>query len=162
MSQRISQISGHLTNTWGRGLLNDEVAIITGAGQGIGRSAAIIFAREGAKVVVSDLDQGKAQAVVDEIKKAGGSAIAVSGDVSADVFPEKVIKAAINEYGKINHIVNNAGFTYDRMLHTCADDAWDVIQRVHVRAPFRLIRAAAPYFRIKEAEKHENRSIVNV
>ncbi|KAF8525255.1 short-chain dehydrogenase/reductase SDR [Hysterangium stoloniferum] len=162
MSQRISQISGHLSNTWGRGLLNNEVAIITGAGQGIGRSAAIIFAREGAKVVVSDLDQGKAQAVVDEIKKAGGSAIAVSGDVSTDDFPEKVVQATIKEYGKINHIVNNAGFTYDRMLHTCADDAWDVIQKVHVRAPFRLIRAAAPYFRIKEAERRENRSIVNV
>ena len=56
---------------------------------------------------------------------------------------------ACRKYGKINHIVNNAGFTYDRMLHTTPDDAWDIIIRVHVRAPFRLIRAAAPYMRIK-------------
>ncbi|KIJ45059.1 hypothetical protein M422DRAFT_67228 [Sphaerobolus stellatus SS14] len=161
MSQRLAQVSGHLTNT-PRGLLHDEVAIITGAGQGIGRSAALLFAREGAKVVVSDLDQAKAQAVADEIKKAGGSAIAVAGDVGAEDFPEKVVSATVKEYGKINHIVNNAGFTYDRMLHTLPDDAWDVIQKVHVRAPFRLIRAASPYFRIKEKEKRENRSIVNV
>lgn len=53
------------------------------------------------------------------------------------------------KYGKLNHIVNNAGFTFDRMLHTTPDDAWDIIQKVHVRAPFRLIRAAAPYLRIK-------------
>ncbi|KAF8588506.1 short-chain dehydrogenase/reductase SDR [Ramaria rubella] len=159
MSQRISQITGHLSNSAGRGLLFDEVAIIT---YGIGRSAAILFAREGAKVVVSDLDEKKAQAVVEEIKRAGGSAIAVSGDVGAEDFPEKVVTATVKQYGKINHIVNNAGFTYDRMLHTLPDDAWDIIQKIHVRAPFRLIRAAAPYFRIKEKEKQENRSITNV
>jgi len=161
MAQRLSQISGHLTNSAGRGLLADEVAIITGAGQGIGRSAALLFAVEGAKVVVSDLDEVKAQSVVNEIKQAGGDAIAVSGDVGADDFPEKVIKATVHKYGKINHIVNNAGFTYDRMAHTLPDDAWDIIQKVHVRAPFRLIRAAAPHFRIK-GENKENRSIVNV
>ncbi|GJJ09391.1 hypothetical protein Clacol_003613 [Clathrus columnatus] len=162
MSQRLSQVTGHLTNTASRGLLAGEVAIITGAGQGIGRSAAILFAREGAKVVVSDLDETKAKLVVEEIRKANGSAIAVSGDVSAEDFPNKIVDATIKEYGKINHIVNNAGFTFDRMLHTLPDDAWDVIQRVHVRAPFRLIREAAPHFRIKQPELRENRSIVNV
>ncbi|KAI0803004.1 short-chain dehydrogenase/reductase SDR [Irpex lacteus] len=161
MADRLSQVSGHLSNNWGRGLLNGEVAIITGAGQGIGRSAALLFAKEGAKVVVSDLDAAKAQSVVDEIKLAGGDAIAVAGDVGADDFPQKVIEATIKKYGKINHIVNNAGFTYDRMLHTTPDDAWDIIQKIHVRAPFRLIRAAAPYFRLK-GENKENRSIINV
>ncbi|OCH94180.1 short-chain dehydrogenase/reductase SDR [Obba rivulosa] len=159
-SDRLSQVSGHLTNSYGRGLLAGEVAIITGAAQGIGRSAALLFAKEGAKVVVSDLDEKKAQVVVDEIKAAGGDALAVGGDVGADDFPEKVIGATIKKYGKINHIVNNAGFTYDRMLHTTPDDAFDVILKIHVRAPFRLIRAAAPYFRIKG--NTENRSIVNV
>jgi len=81
--------------------------------------------------------------------------------VGADDFPEKILKATINKYGKLNHIVNNAGFTYDKMLHTLPDDAWDVIMKIHVRAPFRLIRAAAPYMR-KKGETGVNRSIVNV
>lgn len=81
MSNRLSQISSHISSgNYPKGLLSGEVAIITGAAQGIGRSAALQFAKEGAKVVVSDLDEQKAQAVVDEIKKAGGEAIAVGGD----------------------------------------------------------------------------------
>lgn len=112
-------------------------------------------------MVVSDLDEKKAQSVVEEIRAAGGDAIAVGGEVGADDFPERIIKATIDKYGKINHIVNNAGFTYDKMLHTMADDVWDIIMKVHVRAPFRLIRAAAPHFRVK-GETTVNRSIVNV
>jgi len=110
---------------------------------------------------VSDLDETKAQAVVDEITKGGGDALAVGGDVGAEDFPEKIIKATIGKYGKLNHIVNNAGFTYDKMLHTLPDDAWDVIMKIHVRAPFRLIRAAAPHMR-KKGETGVNRSIINV
>lgn len=161
MSERLAQVSGHLTNTHGRGLLAGEVAIITGAGQGIGKSAALLFAKEGAKVVASDLDEGRLKTVVEEIKAAGGDAIGVAGDVGADDFPKKVVDAAVAKYGKINHIVNNAGFTFDKMLHTTPDDAWDIIQRIHVRAPFRLVRQAAPYFRVKP-EARENRSITNV
>jgi len=159
MASRLAQVASHFTSSSSKGLLKDEVVIV-GAAQGIGRSCAIIFARGGAKVVVSDLDEKKAQVVVDEIKAAGGDAIAVGGDVGAEDFPERVLKATIDAYGKLNHIVNNAGFTYDKMLHTMADDTFDVIMKIHVRAPFRLIRAAAPYFRIKG--NTENRSIVNV
>ncbi|KAL4254928.1 short-chain dehydrogenases/reductases (SDR) family protein [Abortiporus biennis] len=159
-SERLSQVSGHLTNSYPRGLLAGEVAIITGAAQGIGRSCALLFAKEGAKVVVSDLDEKKAQIVVDEILAAEGDAIAVGGDVGADDFPERVLSATIKKYGKLNHIVNNAGFTFDKMLHTTPDDAFDIILKIHVRAPFRLIRAAAPYLRIKGNK--ENRSIINV
>ncbi|KAH9043862.1 short-chain dehydrogenase/reductase SDR [Lactarius pseudohatsudake] len=162
-SDRLQQVASHLSNNHGRGLLNGEVAIITGAAQGIGRSAALLFAKEGAKVVVSDLDEKKAQSVVDEIQAAGGDAIAVGGDVGADDFPAKILDATIKRYGKLNHIVNNAGFTYDRMLHTMPDDAWDIILKIHVRAPFRLIRAAAPFMRIKPGTgTPENRSIINV
>ncbi|TDL22354.1 short-chain dehydrogenase/reductase SDR [Rickenella mellea] len=160
MANRLAQVAGHISGNYSQGLLKDEVAIVTGAAQGIGRSCALIFAREGAKVVVSDLDENKAQVVVDEIKKAGGDAIAVGGDVGAEDFPEKIVKATVAKYGKINHIVNNAGFTYDKMLHTMPDDSFDVIMKIHVRAPFRLIRAASPYFRVKGST--ENRSIVNV
>jgi len=164
MASRLAQVSGHISNKASRGLLAGEVAIITGAAQGIGRSAALLFAKEGAKVVVSDLDEKKASVVVDEIKKAGGEAIAVGGDVGAEDFPEKIIGATIKAYGQINHIVNNAGFTYDKMIHTMNDDAFDVIMKIHVRAPFRLIRAAAPYMRLKgdAAKASPNRSIVNV
>lgn len=161
MSERLAQVAGHLTNSYGRGLLHDEVVIVTGAAQGIGRSCALLFAREGAKVVVTDLDEKKAQAVVDEIIQSGGDAVAVGGDVGADDFPEKVLGVTIKKYGKLNHIVNNAGFTYDKMLHTMADDVFDIIMKIHVRAPFRLVRAAAPYLRIKGGEGG-NRSIVNV
>jgi len=160
MANRLTQVSGHITNTYGRGLLAGEVAIITGAAQGIGRSAALIFAKEGAKVVVSDLDVKKAEVVVQEILAAGGDAIAVGGDVSAADFPDRIVKAAVDKYGKINHIVNNAGFTFDKMIHTMTDEAFDIIMKVHVQAPFRIIRAAAPYMRIKG--NTENRSIVNV
>ncbi|CAE6437937.1 3-oxoacyl- [Rhizoctonia solani] len=164
MASRLAQLSGHITNSATRGLLAGEVAIITGAAQGIGRSAALLFAKEGAKVVVSDLDAKKANAVVDEIKKAGGEAIAVAGDVGAEDFPEKIVNATIKAYGQINHIVNNAGFTFDKMIHTMNDESFDLIMKIHVRAPFRLVRAAAPHMRLKgdAAKAIPNRSIVNV
>ncbi|TFK47969.1 short-chain dehydrogenase/reductase SDR [Heliocybe sulcata] len=162
MAERLTQISGHLTNSYSRGLLAGEVAIVTGAGQGIGRAISLLFAKEGAKVVVADLEGDKAQAVVDEIKKAGGDGLAFGGDVGTHDFPKRIIDATIQKFGKINHIINNAGFTYDRMLHTTADDAWDAIMRIHVRAPFRLVREAAPHMRIKDPKARENRCVINV
>ncbi|KAG2023905.1 short-chain dehydrogenase/reductase SDR [Coprinopsis cinerea AmutBmut pab1-1] len=160
MADRLSQVSGHLSNTYSRGLLAGEVAIITGAGQGIGKATALLFAKEGAKVVISDIDAKRLEGVEAEIKAQGGDVLSVAGDVGAEDFPKKIVDATVAKFGKINHIVNNAGFTYDKMLHTTPDDAWDVIMKIHVRAPFRLIRQAAPYFRIKGSK--ENRSIVNV
>lgn len=160
MADRLSQVSGHLSNAYGRGLLAGEVAIITGAGQGIGKATALLFAKEGAKVVISDIDAKRLEGVEAEIKAAGGDVLSVAGDVGAEDFPKKIVDATVEKYGKINHIVNNAGFTFDKMLHTTPDDAFDVIIKIHVRAPFRLIRQAAPYFRIKGS--NENRSIINV
>ncbi|KAG8763903.1 hypothetical protein FRC11_009425 [Ceratobasidium sp. 423] len=164
MASRLAQVSGHITNSASRGLLAGEVAIITGAAQGIGRSAALLFAKEGAKVVVSDLDEKKANAVVEEIKKVGGEAIAIAGDVGAEDFPDRIVNATIKNYGQINHIVNNAGFTFDKMIHTMNDESFDLIMKIHVRAPFRLVRAAAPHMRLKgdAAKAIPNRSIVNV
>ncbi|KAJ3724867.1 hypothetical protein EV361DRAFT_799394 [Lentinula raphanica] len=161
MANRLAQVSQHLSKTYARGLLAGEVAIITGAGQGIGRSAALIFATEGAKVVISDIDAKKLASVEKEIKSVGGDCLSVAGDVGAEDFPKRIVDATVARYGKINHIVNNAGFTFDKMLHTTPDDTWDIIMKIHVRAPFRLIRQAAPYFRVKP-EHRENRSIINV
>lgn len=117
-ASRLTQLASHLTpeNAPGKSplvgqLLADQVSIITGSGQGIGRSAAILFAAHGSKVVVSDLDGKKADAVVQEITSAGGQAIAVAGNVMDDAFADKLIKTTVEKFGKINHIVNNAGFT---------------------------------------------------
>ncbi|KDN40512.1 NAD(P)-binding protein [Tilletiaria anomala UBC 951] len=163
---RVSQLKNQL-GVFGSGvgpgqLLKGEVTIITGAGNGIGKMAAIIAGAHGAHVVVSDLDPQKTQETVDTIKNNGGSAIGVPGDVTAKDFGETVVKATIDAYGKINHIVNNAGFTADKMLHTMSDDIWNLILDVHCTAPFRIVRAAAPHLRLKDPEKHENRCIINI
>lgn len=140
----------------------NEVAIITGAGQGIGRSVALLFAKEGAKVVISDIDATKLISVSAEIEALAGpvNVLSVAGDVGADDFPKNIVDATVKAFGKINHIVNNAGFTFDKMLHTTPDEAFDLILKIHVRAPFRLVRQAAPYFRVKGST--ENRSVINV
>lgn len=159
--QRLGAISSSLS--YPKGLLAGEVAIVTGAAQGIGREVALLFAREGAKVVVSDLDGKKAQIVVDEIKKNGGQALAHGGDVTAEGFAKNLIEETVKAFGGLNHIVNNAGFTFDKMLHTMTDEGYRLMLNVHCEAPFRLIREAAPYMRGKKPEDiKKNKSIVNV
>lgn len=149
------------------GMLEGKVAIITGSGRGIGRAAALMIAREGAAVVVSDLDQGPARETVEAITGSGGRAISCAGDVTAPGFPDKLISAALEEYGQLHIIVNNAGFTWDAMLHKTTDEQWQAMLDIHVTAPFRILRAAAPY--IRETAKKEVsegrrviRKIVNV
>jgi 3-oxoacyl-[acyl-carrier protein] reductase len=116
MASRISQVAGHLN--YPKGMLAGQVAIITGSGQGIGAEAARLFAKEGAKVVVSDVDAEKASGVAKSINEAGGSAIAVAGDLLNDQYlVELVKKAAEFGNGKIHIIVNNAGFTWDGVIH---------------------------------------------
>lgn len=159
-ADRLQQVQGHLSNSYPKGLLAGETAIITGAGQGIGAEAALLFAREGAAVVVADIDGKKAQEVADKIKAAGGKAVAVGGDImQIDTVNQLVTAAAELGGGKIHHIVNNAGFTWDGVIHKTTDKQWDTIMNLHTKAPFQLVRAAAPYFRVKDGE---NRSIVNV
>ena len=149
-------------------MFENQVVVITGAGRGIGAAAAKMFAQASAQVVVNDLDREPAEAVVAEIKAAGGEAIAVPGDVTAPDFPDQLLRAAVDAYGKINVLVNNAGFTWDGMIHKMKDKQWEAILAVHVHAPFRLIRAAAPYMREPaKAEKKaggpmEPRCIINV
>ena len=151
-----------------KGLLEDQAAIITGAGRGIGAAAAKLFAEQGAKVVVSDLDTEPAQAVVNEIRQSGGDAIEVCGDITDPDFPEKLVSESIAKYGTINIVVNNAGYTWDGMLHKMTDKQFGAMLDVHNTGPFRLIRAAAPFMR--EAAKKEKaegkplqpRCIINV
>lgn len=158
MASRISQIAAHLN--YPTGMLAGQVAIITGSGQGIGAEAARLFANEGAMVVVSDIDASKAQSVADSIISAGGQALAVPGDMlDADYIEDLVKKAAEFGKGKIHIIVNNAGYTYDGVIHKTTDKQWDTIMDLHTKAPFRLVRAAAPYFRVKDGEP---RNVVNI
>ena len=134
-------------------MLADKVAIITGSGRGIGRAAALLFAREGAKVVVSDIDSVPAEEIVAEIRASGGQAASFAGDVTSPAFANGVMKETVDRWGGIHIIVNNAGFTWDAVIHKMTDDQWQAMMDIHVTAPFRMIRAAAPYFR--DAAKKE-------
>ncbi|EEP82510.1 conserved hypothetical protein [Uncinocarpus reesii 1704] len=156
---RLSQVSSHLN--YPQGMLHGQVAIITGSGQGIGAEAARMFANEGAKVVVADLDNKKAEAVAKSINDASpGRAIAVAGDVTDSQYLKRVVqKAAEFGNGKIHIIVNNAGYTWDGVIHKLSDAQWEKMLAVHATAPFKLVQAAAPYFRVKDGEP---RVIVNI
>lgn len=125
----------------------NQVVVITGAGRGIGAAAARQFAQHGAKVVVNDLNEGPAAETVAAITQLGGQAIAVAGSVTEADFPAHLLKRAVDAYGQINVLVNNAGYTWDSMIHRMTDEQWQAILDVHVTAPFRMIRAAAPYLR---------------
>ncbi|KAI6809281.1 NAD(P)-binding protein [Hortaea werneckii] len=157
-SKRVEQIAAHLN--FPKGMLAGQVAIITGSGQGIGAEVARLFSNEGAKVVVSDIDASKAKKVADDINASGGEALEVPGDMLDDNYlGELVKKTAEFGKGKIHIIVNNAGFTWDGVIHKTTDKQWDTILALHCTAPFKLVRAAAPYFRVKDGEP---RSIVNI
>eukprot|EP00891_Asterochloris_glomerata_P000645 jgi/Astpho2/645/Aster-04485 len=104
-----------------------RVAIITGSGQGVGAAAARLFAEHGAKVVVSDIDAAKAQQVAKDIQKAGGTALAVPGDVTDPAFPQKIVEATIQEFGVLHHLVNNAGYTWDGVIHKMTDKQWQAM-----------------------------------
>lgn len=150
------------------GLLEGKTAIITGAGRGIGRATAELFAQNGARVVLSDIDPVPAEEAVGAIMAAGGQAISVPGDVTDRAFPDKLVNAAIEEFGGIDIIVNNAGYTWDAVIHKMTDEQWEAILAVHLTAPFRIIRAASKFLReTAKREKGEQgaaraRKIVNI
>lgn len=123
------------------------MAIVTGAGQGIGRAHALAFAADGAKVVVNDYAQDLADQVVDEIRAAGGEAVAQVGDVAEWANGEAMVAAALDNFGRLDILVNNAGFVRDRMLVSLSEDEWDAVVRVHLKGHFVGLRHAAAYWR---------------
>ena len=149
-------------------MLEGRIAIVTGSGRGIGRAAAELLARHGARVVISDIDHEPAQQAVGAIRAAGGEAISVPGDVTQKEFPELIVNRALETFGGIDIIVNNAGYTWDAVIHKMSDDQWEAILAVHLTAPFRIIRAASAFLR--EAAKREKaehgiaraRKIINI
>ena len=149
-------------------LLQDKVCIVTGSGRGIGAATAIQFAQFGAKVVVTDIDANPAEETVAKIKELGGEAIALAADVTKDSDIEELVGQTVNTYGGIDVLVNNAGYTWDGVLHKMSDEQWDAILAIHLTAPFKLIRATVPYMReiakkeIKETGSAKTRKIINV
>ena len=147
--------------------LKGKAAIVSGSGRGIGRSIALKLASEGAGVVVNDLDAAPAEQTVAEINKAGGRAVACVGSVTADGFAERFVKTAIDSFGGLDIIVNNAGYTWDNVVQKMTDEQWNAIIDVHLSAPFKILRAASEFIRAaskKEAEagKEVFRKVVNI
>ncbi len=149
-------------------MFSGQTVIVTGAGRGIGASAALLFAQQGANVVVNDLDAAATEETVHAITAGGGHAIAVAGNVTEPDFPARLMQTAVDTYGQLNILVNNAGYTWDGMSHKMSDEQWQAIIDVHLTAPFRMIRAAAPYLRtaataeLDSGASLSNRCIVNV
>jgi 3-oxoacyl-[acyl-carrier protein] reductase len=144
-----------------------KVALVTGSGRGIGREVALKLSREGARMVVNDLDKDVAYQVVEEIKKAGGEAVACHGSVTAPDFAERFIKTAVDHYKGIDIIVNNAGYTWDNVIQKMNDEQWYSILDCHLTAPFRILRAAQPVIRAltkaeQEAGQEVFRKVVNI
>ncbi|WP_328370103.1 glucose 1-dehydrogenase [Streptomyces sp. NBC_00457] len=128
------------------GGLDGRSVIVTGAGSGIGRATALAFAAEGARVVVADLNAEGAEAVVKEIEEAGGAAVAVVGDLSEQAVVDRVAETAVERFGGVDVLVNNAGIM-DRMsaLGEVSDAEWERVIRVNLTAPFLLTRAVLPH-----------------
>jgi NAD(P)-dependent dehydrogenase (short-subunit alcohol dehydrogenase family) len=147
-------------------LLEGKVAIVTGAGRGIGREEALLLAKHGAKVVVNDLgghfdgtgaDTRPAQLVVDEIKAAGGEAVANYESVADFKAAKRIIQCALDTFGKLNIVVNNAGILRDRMIFNMSEDEWDAVINVHMKGTFNCSRHACEYWR----EQHKLGNILN-
>lgn len=133
--------------------LEGKVALVTGSGRGIGREIALQLSAYGAKVVVNDLDAAPAEELVGLITAAGGQAVACVGSVTAPDFAERFVNTAVSEFGGIDIIINNAGFTWDNVIQKMSDEQWYAILDCHLTAPFRILRAAQPV--ISAAAKQE-------
>lgn len=141
--------------------LQDKVALVTGSGRGIGRAIAMKLAREGARVVVNDLDIGPAEETVLAIRAAGGEAVACPGSVTAPDFAERFVDTAVQSYKGLDIIVNNAGYTWDSVVQKMSDEQWYAMIDVHLTAPFRILRAAHPVIRgLAKADETAGRRVV--
>ncbi|MFA1710122.1 SDR family NAD(P)-dependent oxidoreductase [Peribacillus frigoritolerans] len=145
--------------------LENKVAIVTGAGRGIGRSIALLLAKEGAKVVVNDLgggpagsgaDDNVADQVVQEIRELGGQAVASYDSITEMENAHKIVKTAIDNFGRLDIVVNNAGILRDRMIFKMSEAEWDSVIAVHLKGSFNMTSAAAPYFKEQKSGRFIN------
>jgi 3-oxoacyl-[acyl-carrier protein] reductase len=150
------------------GKLQDKVAIVSGSGRGIGREIALKLAGDGAAVVVNDMDADPARATVSAIEQAGGRATTCLGSVTENGFAERFVATAVSSFGGLDIVVNNAGYTWDNVIQKMTDEQWDEILDVHLKAPFRILRAAQPIISaaVKDARQAGRpipcRKVVNV
>jgi 3-oxoacyl-[acyl-carrier protein] reductase len=143
------------------GQLDGKVAIVTGSGRGIGQAIALRLARDGASVVINDLDEGPARETGALIGSIGGRAVACNGDVAAADFGERIVQTAVDSFGDCHIIVNNAGYTWDSVIQKMTDEQWHAILDVHLTAPFRILRAFAGHLRpAVEAEQQAGKRVV--
>ena len=147
--------------------LQGKVALVSGSGRGIGREIALKLASEGASVVINDLDPAPAAQTVQDIVAAGGKAVACVGNVTEAGFADRFVATAIDQFGGLDIIVNNAGYTWDNVVQKMTDEQWEAMLAVHLTAPFRIMRAASGF--IREAAKREadaglsvHRKVVNI
>lgn len=143
----------------------NKVAVITGSGRGIGRAVALEIAKEGANVIINDLDEDVARSVVKEIKEAGGQAVAVIGSVAESETANELINTAVNEFGTVDLLVNNAAVIRPAMIDKMTDEQWDLVVDVGLKGVFNCIRAVAPIFKEKAKQHPEamsNGKIINV
>jgi len=149
------------------GQLDGRVAIVTGSGRGIGQQIALRLARDGANIVVNDLDEAPAKETIAMIEAMGRQAVACNGDVAAEDFGERIVGTAMERFGNCHVIVNNAGFTWDNVIQKMTDEQWYTILDVHLTAPFRILRAFFPHLKaLVEAERKDGvrvvRKVVNI
>jgi 3-oxoacyl-[acyl-carrier protein] reductase len=139
------------------GVLDDKVAIVTGSARGIGRATAELLSSQGAKVLINDLDGDVAQQTASEIT---GETTVFAGDLTQGDAAEKLVQTAIDAWGKVDIIVNNAGYTLDAPVHKMSDDWFQRMLDIHLIVPFRVVRAAAPHLREPaKKEREEGREV---
>jgi 3-oxoacyl-[acyl-carrier protein] reductase len=146
------------------GVLDGKAAIVTGSARGIGRATAELLASEGARVLINDLDGDVAEQAAGEIQ---GETTVYAGDLTKPGVPDELVKKALDDFGQIDIIVNNAGYTWDGVVHKMSDEQFQGMLDIHTVVPFRIVRAAAPFLREsakkeKEAGDEVFRKIVNV
>jgi 3-oxoacyl-[acyl-carrier protein] reductase len=146
------------------GVLDGKSAIVTGSARGIGRAVAELLSEQGAQVLINDLDGDVAEQAASEIK---GETAVFAGDLTKENVPDRLVQKAIDEFGKIDIIVNNAGYTWDGPIHKMSDEQFQAMLDIHTVVPFRVLRAAAPHLREPAKKEREEgrevfRKIVNV
>jgi 3-oxoacyl-[acyl-carrier protein] reductase len=139
------------------GVLDGKSAIVTGSARGIGRATAELLASQGAKVLINDLDGDVAEQASNEIQ---GETVAFAGDLTKDGVPDKLVETAVEAFGGLDIVVNNAGYTWDGPIHKMSDEQFQAMLDIHNVVPFRVLRAAAPHLREPaKKEKEEGREV---